>query len=127
MDKAIYSQKAPKRGNAGVRVIAFALILAVFCVLLFVAACLPYSGILTLLVIAVFAFTTNALMKNLVFDITYVLYEDRLVFKRRYGRIEMEMESFPLSEAKITSTGIEYDNKSYEFSPDEKLKELLGI
>ena len=127
MDKVIYSQKAPKTGNAGIRVLLFSVMLLVFCVLLFISSTLPYSGITTLAVIAVFALSTNALMKNLVFDITYVLYEDRLVFKRRYGRIEMEMETFPLSDAVITRKSIECDKKTYNFYPNEELCRHLGI
>lgn len=127
MDKVIFSQKAPKQGNAGIRVALFSVLLIIFCLLLFISSALPYSGITTLIIIAIFALSTNALMKNMVFDITYVLYEDRLVFKRRYGRIEMEMESFPLNEAVITRKTIEYDKKTYDFHPDEELCTHLGI
>lgn len=125
MDKPLYTQKAPQKSNAGGRVLAFALLFVVFCVLLFVSNYVAYSGIVTLGVIVLFALCTYRLMKNTVFDITYVLYEDRLVFSRRYGKIEMETEAFPLDEAEFTDTAITYEKKSYPFYPDENLKKLL--
>lgn len=126
-EKVIYSQKAPVKSNAAARVLLFTALLALFCLLLFAAANLPYSGIITLSVIFLFALCTYNLMKTTVFDITYVLCEDKLVFNRRYGKIEMETETFPLNETEFEENAIIYCGKTYAFYPDEKMKEHLGI
>lgn len=126
-EKVIYSQKAPVKSNAAARVFLFAVLLVFFCLLLFVAANLPYSGIITLGVIFLFALCTYKLMKTTVFDITYVLCEDKLIFNRRYGKIEMETEVFPLNESEFKENAIIYCGKTYAFYPDDKMKEHLGI
>lgn len=126
-EKEIYRQKAPQKSNTGVRVIAFCVLVVLVCVLLFIASNLPYSGISTLVIFALAAFLTNKLLNHTVFDVTYVLFEDKLVFSRKYGRIEWENEVFPLEEAQFFSDKIEHRGKVYPFSPDGKLKELLGI
>lgn len=125
--EAIYSQKAPVKGNSASRVLLFTLLVAVFCVLLFIAGCVPYSGIVTMGVIFLFAVSTYNLMKTTVFDITYVLYQDKLVFNRRYGKISMETEIFPLKEAEFSKREIKYGKKTYPFYPDSKMCELLGL
>lgn len=124
-DKILYKQKAPKQGNTGVRVAAFCVIVAMVCVLLFIASNLPYSGISTIGIFALAAFSINKLLNKTVFDITYALYENRLVFLRKYGRIEWENEVFPFDEAKFFEDKIEHRGKVYSFAPDDKLKELL--
>ncbi len=126
-EKVIYKQKAPGKSNAGVRVLALGAIVLAVCVLLFVASNLPYSGISTIVVFALAAFSINKLLNETVFDITYALYENRLVFLRKYGRIEWENEVFLLDEAKFFEDRIEHRGKVYSFFPDDKLKELLGI
>ena len=126
-EKIIYSQKAPGKSNSFIRVLMFTLLLVVFCVLLFASSFVPYSGIVTMAVIFLFAFCTYSLMKNTVFDITYVLYEDKLVFNRRYGKIEMENEIFMLKDSKFTKSDITCGKKTYPFYPDEKMCELLGL
>ncbi|MBQ7876478.1 MAG: hypothetical protein IJ316_04230 [Clostridia bacterium] len=126
-EKAIYTQKAPQRGNAGGRVVMFFGIIVLVMVLLFVVNGLPYSGILTLAVFAVAAFLVHKLLNRTVFDITYALYDDKLVFLRKYGKIEMECEVFSFEEAKFYSDKIEHRGKVYSFSPDAKLKQLLNI
>lgn len=126
-EKVIYSQKAPIKGNAATRVFLFTVLLVFFCLLLFIAGNVPYSGIVTLAVIFLFALCSYNLMKTTVFDITYVLCEDKLIFNRRYGKIEMETEVFPLHEAEFSENTIIYRGKTYAFYPDDKMKEHLGI
>ena len=95
------------------------------CLMLFLANYLPFSGIISLCVIFLFALSVHKLMNKTVFDITYVLYEDKLVFNRKYGKIEMEAETFPLDETEFTKTEIKHNGKTYPFYPDEKMAELL--
>lgn len=126
-EKAVYTQKAPQRGNIGGRTVMLIGIIILVIVSLFVVNSLPYSGILTLLVFAAAAFLVHKLLNRTVFDITYALYEDKLVFLRKYGKIEMECEVFPFDEAKFYADKIEHRGKVYSFSPDAKLKQLLNI
>ncbi len=126
-EKAIYTQKAPVGGNAGGRLLMLCGIVVVVMVLLFVVNGLPYSGILTLAVFAVAAVLVHKLLNKTVFDITYALYEDKLVFLRKYGKMEWENEVFPFDEAKFYADKIEHRGKVYPFSPDAKLKQLLNI
>ena len=126
-EKPIYTQKAPGKNRPGLRIALFVLCIAIVCVLLFVASNLPYSGISTLVIILLCSLAANAIMKKTMFDITYTLYEDKLVFMRKYGRLSWENETFYLNEAKFFEDKIMVGKSSYEFHPDDKLKELLGI
>ncbi len=126
-EQAKYKQKAPLKGNAGVTMVAFVLLAVALIALLVVVSFLSYSGILTLLVFALGAYLIHKLMNRTVFDITYALFDDRLVFLRKYGRLEWECEVFPFDEAKFYQDKIEHRGKSYKFYPDDKLKEFLGI
>lgn len=124
-DKIIYSQKTEGKNNTLVRTLLFTGLVALAVVCLFVANFLPYSGIITIAVIFVFAILTNKLLSGFVFDITYVLHPDRLSFERKYGRLSWECEVFPLDEAEFFEDKIIHRGKSYSFSPDDKLKELI--
>ncbi len=126
-EKEIYTQKAPLKSNVKGRTVAFIGIVAFVIALLLVVNFLPYSGILTLVVFALGAFLLHKLMVETVFDITYALYEDKLTFIRKYGKMEWEMEVFPFAEALFYEDRIEHRGKTYEFHPDEKLKELLKV
>lgn len=126
-EKARYKQKAPAEGNAKGSVTLFVLLALAFIVALTVVSFLPYSGILTLIVFAVGAYFMYHLMTYTVFDITYALFDDKLIFIRKYGRMEWECEVFPFEEAKFYPDRIEHRGKTYKFCPDEKLKEFLGI
>ena len=126
-EKAKYTQKAPQKGNAGLRSLAFVLLAVGIIALLVVANLLPYSGITTLVVFALGAVLIYRLLSNTVFDITYALFEDRLVFIRKYGKMEWECEVFPFDEAVFYRDRIEHTGKTYEFAPDDKLVEFLGI
>ncbi len=126
-EKARYKQKAPVKGNAAVSLTAFSLLTVAIIALLVVVNFLPYSGILTLVVFALGAYFIHRLLSRTVFDITYALFDDKLIFLRKYGRLEWECEVFPFDEAKFFPDRIEHRGKSYEFYPDERLKEFLGI
>lgn len=126
-EQARYKQKAPMKGNVATSLTAFALLAVVIIALLVVVNFLPYSGILTLVVFALGAYLIHRLLSRTVFDITYALFDDKLIFLRKYGALEWECEVFPFDEAKFFSDRIEHRGKSYEFYPDEKLKEFLGI
>ena len=126
-EKSRYTQKAPVKGNAGLSMTAFVFLALAIIVLLVVVNFLPYRGILTLCVFALGAYFIHKLLNNTVFDITYALFDDKLIFVRKYGMMEWECEVFPFDEAKFYPDRIEHRGKSYEFYPDEKLKEFLGI
>ncbi len=126
-EKPVYTQKAPEKSGLRGRTALFFAVIVVFIALLVVVNMLPYSGILTLVLFAVVAWFMHKLLNGTVFDITYALYEDRLVFIRRYGRLEWECEVFPFEEAKFHAGKIEHRGKTYEFYPDDKLKEFLEI
>ncbi len=126
-EKAKYTQKAPEKGNVRGRSLAFVLLTAGIVALLVVVNLLPYSGITTLIVFALGAIMMHRLLSSAVFDITYALYEDKLLFVRKYGKLEWECEVFPFDEARFYADKIEHRGKTYAFSPDDKLKEFLGI
>lgn len=125
MDKSVYSCRAPFEATKKEAAIASFALLAVCALLAVIVSHMPYSGILSVLVIVVFASLLYSIMKRSLFDITYVLYKDRLVFLRRFGAISTETEVFPLNEAEFFEDKILYNNKEYPFHPDDKLKELL--
>jgi hypothetical protein len=126
-EKEIYSVKAPleaTKKEASIGTFAF-IILCAF--LMWVAKFLPYSGIIQLGVLLLFAFLIYSMMKRTLFDITYFLFDDRLEWRRRYGTITMENEVFPLDEAEFYEDKIIFRGKKYAFHPDDKLKKLLEI
>lgn len=126
-EKAKYTQKAPDKSNVKTRTVLFVVIVIAFIAMLTMVNMLPYSGVLTLVVFAVGAYFIYKLLSSTVFDVTYALYEDKLVFVRRYGRMEWECEVFPFDEAKFYADKIEHRGKTYSFAPDDKLKEFLGV
>ena len=81
----------------------------------------PYGWFLQIGVLVVSAVLINKILRQGTFIKTYVLYEERLCVLTKYGLIEKETESFPLSEAVFTKTSVKYDGKTYPFYPDEKL------
>ncbi|MBQ8003358.1 MAG: hypothetical protein IJ297_07950 [Clostridia bacterium] len=126
-EKAIYTQKAPLKMGEGAKLGIFILITLALILVLMIANALPYSGILTIVVLALGAYAIYKYMCAAVFDITYTLYKDKLVFVRKYGKMEWECEVFPFDEAKFSEGSISHRGKSYKFYPDNKLKELLGV
>ena len=127
MDNVIYSCRAPLEATRREAVIWMAALLILCALLCYIVTFLPFTGILRIFVTALFAVLIYSMMKLSLFDITYVLYSDRLVFLRRFGYLTKENEVFPISEAKFFDDHIEYLEKSYPFHPDERLKELLKI
>lgn len=126
-EKAIYTQQAPEKGNVKSRTFAFVGMMVILIALLVVVNMLPYSGILSIALFAAGAYFIHKLLSTAVFDITYALCSDKLVFLRKYGKLTWECEVFPFDEAKFYPDRIEHRGKTYNFSPDEKLRELLGI
>lgn len=126
-EKPVYTQKAPFSGNVKGRTVAFILLASVIILLLIFVNFLPYSGVLTLIVFMLGAYFIHKLLNKTVFDIKYVLYDDKLVFLRKYGRLEWEGEVFPFDEATFHEGFIEHRGRRYSFYPDSELKELLGI
>lgn len=127
MDKELYSCRAPSEAAKKETVISTAGFIILCAALMTAAGRFPYSGVVRLIILLVFALLIYAVMKRSLFDITYVLYEDRLEFKRRYGAVTAENEVFPRAEARFFEDKIVFRGKSYPFHPDEKLKELLKI
>ena len=125
--KVRYTQPAPFKGNSKGTTIAFVFLALAVIILLIIANLLPYSGLLSLGVLALGAYGTYRLLSAMVFDITYALYDDRLLFVRRYGRLEYECEVFPLDEAEFSPGEIIHRGKTYKFYPDDTLCSLLGI
>ncbi|MGM9552502.1 MAG: hypothetical protein ACI3XA_09645 [Clostridia bacterium] len=125
-DKPIYSQKVKNESNGVQRTVLFIITVVLLCVALFFVNLLPYRGILSVGVIFIFAFITLKLLNGFVFDLKYVLYEDRIAFVRKYGRLEWESIVFFLNETEIKDNEIVFMKKSYPFYPDEKMKELLS-
>lgn len=126
-EKVIYTQKAPDKSNVWKTLLVYCAFVVFIVILRIIANAMPYSGILMLAVFALGAYGTYQILKETTFDITYTLYEDRLVFVRKYGRMSWENEVFPFDEAKFYPDKIEHRDKTYKFYPDDKLKELLGI
>ncbi len=125
-EKKIYSQKAPPEATVKETVIAAAGLTVLCAGLMLLLSHLPYAGITALLTLFLFAAGIYGVLKKNVFEITYVLYKDRLVYLRRYGAIEKETEVFPIGEAEFYEDKIVYRKKTYPFHPDERMKgELL--
>ncbi len=127
MDKALYSCRAPFESTRKAAVLCMAFLVLLCAALMLLAGKLPYAGILRLLAILIFALGVYGVMKRSLFDIEYVLYEDRLEFRRRYGAVTAVNEVFPKNEARFFEDKIIFRGKSYPFHPDKKLKELLNI
>lgn len=124
-EKKIYSQKAPPEATMKETAISAAGLTVLCAVLMLILSHLPYAGITTLLTIFLFAAGIYGVLKKNIFEITYVLYEDRLIYLRRYGALEKETEVFPIGEAEFYEDKIVYRKKTYPFHPDERMKEEL--
>lgn len=127
MDKELYSCRAPSEAAKKETVISTAVFIILCAAMMIAAGHFPYSGVIRLIILLVFAFLIYSVMKRSLFDITYVLYEDRLEFRRRCGTAAAENEVFPKDEAEFFEDKIIFRGKSYPFHPDEKLRELLEI
>ena len=125
--KEIYSGKALLKRTP--KSTAFALcIVAAFCAAVFyISVFLPASWIFELGAIIISAIWVNKILKEGTFSLTYILYENSLVLRRRYGFIEIDTDKFPLEESIITEKSITYNGKTTDFFPDEQLKMLLNL
>ena len=94
-------------------------------VLFHIANLLPFGWFLQISTLFLSAILINKILRQGTFIKTYVLYEDCLSVLTRYGLIEKETASYPLTEAKFSKLSVEYQGKTYPFYPDDKLKKLL--
>lgn len=108
---------------------------AFFCILALAAVCvaafnlssmLPYGVFLKLAVLALTAIGVNYILKKGTFSVTYVLTDDgTLVYVTKYGLLSWESAWINIAEAKIEKNRIIFENRKYDFYPDDELKELL--
>lgn len=124
-DEVIYSCKAPPEATKKEAAASFAVLTVLFAIAAVVLSRLPFAGVTALLLLLFFAAGIYSVMKRALFDVTYVLYQDRLVYLRRYGAIEKENEVFPTAEAEFYEDKIIFRGRSYPFHPDAVLKEAL--
>lgn len=110
---------------------------AFFCLLALVAVCvvlfnlvsaLPYSVFLKIAVLIFAAAGINYILKQGTFSVTYVLTDDGiLVYITKYGLLEWESAWIRVSEAEFSENKIVFENRRYDFYPDDELKTLLGL
>ena len=125
--KEIYRFTPPMQKNALTTAFLIMLSLIVCAILLKLSTHLPAAWFFEILIIVLCAAMVNRILKQGVFTLTYILYEDSLKFYTRYGFIEKETASFTLADSSFTEASIIYKGKAYPFFPDEKLKSLLNI
>lgn len=125
--KEIYKFTPPMQKNTRTTSLFIVFSLIVCAVLLKLSTYLPAAWLFEILIIVLCAATINKILKQGVFTLTYILYEDSLKFYIRYGFIEKETMAFPLENSSFTESAIIYKGKAYPFFPDEKLKSLLNI
>ena len=109
---------------------------AFFCILALAAVCvaafnlssmLPYGVFLKLAVLALAALGVNYILKKGTFSVTYVLTDDdMLIYVTKYGLLSWESAWIKLREAKIEKNRIIFENRRYDFYPDEDLKKILA-
>lgn len=101
--------------------------LVILCVLAFnLVSKIPYSVFLKAAILIFAAISINYILKQGTFSVTYAVTEDlTLVYITKYGSLERETAWIDLTKAEIREKYILFDNKKYEFFPDEELKELL--
>lgn len=125
--KEIYKFTPPPQKNSRTTAIFIVIMVAICAILLKLASFLSAAWFFQILIIVLCAMTINKILKQGVFTLTYILYEDSLKFYTRYGLIEKETMSFPLCDTTFLESTIIYKGKAYPFFPDEKLKSLLNI
>lgn len=87
---------------------------------------LPYSVFAQVIVLLLTAVALNRVLRRGTFSVSYALTDDgELVYVTKYGRIERETAWIRLAEAEINANTIIYENRKYEFYPDEELKSLI--
>lgn len=125
--KEIYKLSPPMQKSSRTTALFIIISLFVCAILLKLSTYLPAAWIFEILIIILCAAWINKILKQGVFTLTYILYEESLKFYTRYGFIEKETASFPLDNAEFFENTIIYKGKAYPFFPDEKLKSLLNI
>ena len=125
--KEIYKFTPPPAKSSRTTTLFILLSLLLCALLLKISTHLPAAWLFEILIIVFCAAGINKILKQGVFTLTYVLYEDSLKFYTRYGFIEKETMVFPLGDCTFSQTAILYKGKAYPFFPDEKLKSLLNI
>ena len=103
------------------------LALAAACVILFnLTSMLPYGVFLKIAVLVLTALGVNYILKKGTFSVTYVLTDDNmLIYVTKYGLLSWESAWIRLSEAKFEKNRIIFENRKYDFFPDEELKSIL--
>ncbi len=125
--KEIYRFTPPPQKNTRTSALFIIASLILCAILLKLSSYLPAAWFFEILIIVLCAALINKILKQGVFALTYVLYEDFLKLYTRYGFIEKETMVFPLEDSAFNETTIIYKGKAYPFFPDEKLKSLLNI
>lgn len=123
---AVYRGAAllPARPGAS---LAAVLALAALCALaLRLLSPLPYSAFFQIAAVALAAALLNRVLKKGVFGVEYVLTDGgTLVYVTRYGRLSWETAWIDVSRARFAGNKIYFENRAYDFYPDDKLKRLI--
>lgn len=104
------------------------LLLASCALIFFFGGKLPYGVFLKIGALVLAAFGVNWLMKRGLFDVTYVLTDDgTLVYVTKYGFLSKETAWIDTAKAefKFEENAIIFENRKYDFYPDEELLRLL--
>lgn len=122
----IYRGAAKLPGTPRAAFICMLALIAVCVVLFNLVSPLPYSVFLKIAVLVFAAVGINYILKKGTFSATYVLTDDgMLVYITKYGLLEWESAWINLSEAEFTGNKIIFENRRYEFYPDDELKKLI--
>ena len=123
----IYSGKALLKRTPQSTAVALCIV-AIFCAAVFyISVFLPASWIFELGAIIIAAIRVNKILKEGTFTLTYILYDDRIVLRRRYGFIEIDTDVFLLKDCIFTENKITCNGKTIDFFPDNQLKMLLNL
>ena len=123
----IYKGKAVIKKSPGQTVLSLLGVLLMWAIIFLFAKHLPFSWFFELCAIAVSAVLINRVLMQGTFESTYILYEDTLDVVTRYGLIEKQSASYPLSETVFTSDTAIFNGKTSPFYPDNELKKRLKI
>lgn len=118
----IYRCKARLPLSSWLAFLAVLALVALCALVIWLLSPLPYSAFLKIAVLILTAWALNYVLKKGAFSVTYVLTDDgSLVYITKYGRLEWESAWIDLSQAKIQENKIIYQNRKYDFYPDERL------
>ena len=123
----VYRGEAKLPGTPKAAFFAVLMLAAVFVILFNLTSMLPYGVFLKIAVLILTALGVNYILKKGTFSVTYVLTDDgTLVYITKYGRLSWESAWIELSGAKFEKNRIIFENRKYDFYPDEELKKLLS-